>query len=356
LFVLTAGETARKSSGHRSSTGSAINLKVYPLAVTPEMVAQRTTSLYQSLPNRDDSFHPISSELYNWLVKPAEQQLAGKSNLIIIPHGILWHLPFEALQASADRYLLDQVSISYAPSFSSLREMIKQRRPTTRRRSGNSVGLLAFGDPTLSQELLQRIELTYENLQFNRSPEQDSEVQKVKALYGDANSRVFTGVNASEERAKTELARAGLLHFAAPAILDDISPMYSFVALASGGAGQSDGLFQPGEIIHLQTSARLAVLSAASRRLDQTGTGAAPIGLAWSWFVAGTPSVVCSRWEVRSPATSRLMFEFHSRLKASGRPASLATALQQSALTLRHSADYKHPYYWANFSLLGKGK
>jgi CHAT domain-containing protein/tetratricopeptide (TPR) repeat protein len=351
LFVLSADETNRKIGGNRSR--SVISLKAYPLEINREGLGQRVTSLYELLITRDESFAAATRELYDLLIKPAADQLAGKTKLVIVPDGILWRLPFETLQPAQDRYLLDQASTSYAPSLSTWREMI--RRPVSRVKS---TALLAFANPQLSKELLKRVELTYKGVKLEPSPAQDVEIQRLKSVYGDAQSRTLTGANASEERAKTEITRARILHFAVPAILDDISPMYSFIALSStGGNNLNDGLLQTREIMNLQTQARMVVLSAAGVRNDRNGAGAAAIGLAWSWFVAGSPSTVFSRWEVKSPSAAQLMADFHSRLRSGSRnQISKASALQRSMLTLRHSTGFQHPYYWAAFSLIGDGR
>jgi CHAT domain-containing protein len=353
LFALTVDEANRKIAGNRTRAGAVTALKAYPLSIKREALAQRVATLYQLLSNRDGSFHPLARELYDSLIRPAEDQLAGKTKLVIVPDGILWRLPFEPLQPADDRYLLDQAEISYAPSVSALREMSKQRRPASRTRA---LDLSAFANPQVSKDLMQRVELAYKNEKIEPSPEEEDELQRLRIVYGDVNSRSFTGPNASEERAKLEAARAGILHFAAPAVLDDISPMYSFIALAStSGNNANDGLLQTREIVNLQTPGRLVVLSASRFRNDGITNGGAAIGLAWSWFVAGSPSTVFSRWDVKSPSTTQLMAEFHSKLR-SRKQSSKASALQQSALAIRRSTDYQHPYYWAAFSLIGEAR
>jgi CHAT domain-containing protein len=234
---------------------------------------------------------------------------------------------------------------------SALREMVKPRRPAYRPRA---LDLSAFANPQLSKDLLQRVALTYNNEQIEPSPEEEDEIRRLRTIYGDLHSRSFTGQSAGEERAKLEVARAGILHFAAPALLDDISPMYSFIALAStSGNNANDGLLQTREIMNLQTPARLVLLSASRVRNDGVVNGGAAIALVWSWFVAGSPSTVFSRWDVRSASKMQLMAEFHSKLR-SRRPNSKASALQQSVLAVRRSTGYQHPYYWAAFSLIGE--
>ena len=203
---------------------------------------------------------------------------------------------------------------------------------------------------------MQRVELVYNSEEIVASPEQEREIQKLRTAYGDGQGRVFTGTSASEERAKIEAARYGILHFAAPAILDDASPMYSFIALSPGESNHEDGLLQSWEILNLHSQARLVVLSEASTKRERVGAGDAAIALAWSWFVAGTPTLISSRWKVESPIVTRLMTEFYSNLNAGPklrRSNPPAEVLRQSALTLRRSGDYQHPYYWSAFLLLG---
>jgi CHAT domain-containing protein len=355
LFVMSFEQTNKNTGGKKSRAGLVISLTAYPLGINREALSQRVTSLAESLMNRDESFHAQARELYDLLIKPAADQLANKTKLTIVPDGLLWNLPFETLQPAEDRYLLDQASTSYAPSLSALRDMNRQSRPAKLTKSS---GLLAFTNPQLSKELVQRVDLVYKNQKIEPSPERELEVERLKTLFGDAQSRTFTGAGASEERVRAETVGGRVVHFAAPAILDDTSPMYSFIALsASGQHSQNDGLLQTREIMNLETQAQLVVLSAAEVRSDRTVNGEAAMALAWAWFVAGSPSTVFSRWHVKSPSTTQLMVDFYSRLRAASRnSSSKAGALQQSALALRNSTAYQHPYYWGAFSLVGDAR
>src|ERR1700687_4543374 len=99
--------------------------------------------------------------------------------------------------------------------------------------------------------------------------------------------------------------------------------------------------------MNLHSAASLVVLSNSSIRRERIGSGDASIALVWSWVVAGTPAAAIGRWEVESPAVTQLMAEFHTRLRPRPRlkrSHSKADALRQSALTLRRSRAYQHPY------------
>ncbi len=47
--------------------------------------------------DRNPVFAGRAHELYELLIKPAAQQLQGVTSLCIIPDGILWDVPFQAL-------------------------------------------------------------------------------------------------------------------------------------------------------------------------------------------------------------------------------------------------------------------
>lgn len=333
LFVLTADKT-----GARRQTE--INLKVYPLEIRHDELASKVRHFQQLLTSRADNFHELSQELYDLLVKPAEDQIGLKTKLVVVPDGSLWHLPFEALQSSEDHYVVDQAQVSYAPSLSSLREMRKQRLPAARL---NSL-LIAYGNPELSKNFKTRFELAYAGVKLESSAGQDEEIKQMATSY-------YAGSQASEERIKSDISRARILHFSGPTILDDMSPMSSFIGLSSGTT-QQDGFLQIREIMDLQSTAELVVASTAQPSAVLNGNAA--VGFSWAWFVAGSPATLVSRWKVESPT---LLSGFYSSLKQPGRTrVSKARALHQSLLAIRRSPDHQHPYYWASLAMIGDAR
>jgi CHAT domain-containing protein/tetratricopeptide (TPR) repeat protein len=348
LFVLTADKGPNQTSTRKRAVE--INLKVYPLEIRHQELSSSVSNFEHQITSRADNFQQAAGDLYDLLVKPAEDQIALKTKLVIVPDGILWRLPFEALQSAKNHYLIDQMQVSYAPSFSALREMRKQRLPRGRL---NSL-LVAYASPALSKDFSARVELAYGGTRLQASAEQAVEAREAATTYGTNASRLFVGAEASEERMKEEVSRTRILHFATPALLDETSPMSSFIGLSSSSS-QQDGFLQAREVVDLQTSAELVVLSGSQRHGDLNG--GASIGFSWSWFVAGSPATMLSRWRVDSPAQSTVLSKFYFSMKPTIRThVSRARMLQQSILALRRSADYQHPYYWANFALIGDAR
>jgi CHAT domain-containing protein len=180
-------------------------------------------------------------------------------------------------------------------------------------------------------------------------------------LYGARRSKVYVGVAAREERVKAEANSARILHFATHGIFNDASPMYSHVLLSQAADNpQQDGLLEAWELLNLELNAELVVLSACETARGKVGAGEGLIGLTWALFVAGCPTTVASQWKVLDVSTKTLMVEFHRRLRSEtgDHRAKLwkAEALRQAQLALLRRREYRHPFYWAGFAVIGDGR
>ncbi len=370
LFVLTraedggtrrGGEGAKKGQGEGATEGAPFEpiLKVYPLEIKQEDLTARTEHFRQQLATRDPDFKAAASGLYASLLKPAEQQLKGKTKLVIVPDGTLWNLPFQALQTGGQRFLIEDYVVSYTPSLTVLRELMKARarRPP---RPADSPSLLAFGNPALGKEVVAQVKFTHSRGALSPLPEAEREVKTLARLYGAEHSKSYVGAEAREERLKAEAGKFSLLHLATHGVLNDASPMYSHIVLSqTEDNSKEDGLLEAWEIMRLNLSADLVVLSACETARGHIGAGEGVIGLSWALFVAGCPTTVVSQWQVESSSTTELMLEFHRSLKAKRTSSTVATlkaeALRDAALKLLRTNQYHHPFYWAGFVMVGDG-
>jgi CHAT domain-containing protein/uncharacterized protein HemY len=344
LFVLT-----------RQPGGAGVALKVYRLPVAQEALQRRAQRFRLQLSRPYLIFGPSARRLYDQLLRPAEGQLRGKRTLVIVPDGPLWELPFQALQPRRGRFLLEEFALSYAPSLTVLRE---SRRQEQRGRSGRTAGarptLLAFGNPSLGGQTVRLARLAQRGETPAPLPAAQAEVRALSRLYGEAQSRVFTGAAAAEECLKAQIGASRVLHFATHGLLDNTSPMYSHLLLAQPADGsREDGLLEAWELLQMELNAELAVLSACETARGRVGAGEGMIGLSWALFVAGCPTTVVSQWKVADASTARLMVAFHRELRAGQ---GKAAALRVAALKLRRAKATAHPYYWAPFVLVGDGR
>jgi CHAT domain-containing protein/tetratricopeptide (TPR) repeat protein len=336
LFVLTQGARG-------------VEIKAYPLAIKRDELNPLIRKFRQQLASLDLQFRSTARQLYDILLKPAQAQLAGKTQLVIVPDDALWELPYQALVTSKNQYLIETAAVSYAPSLTVLREMQTQRA----RRGKPTGSLLAFGNPSFGQETIQRVELAYRDEKLVPLPEAEAEVKALGQLYG-SRSKIYVHAAAGEARLKAEAAEAGILHIATHGVLNDAAPMYSHLALATNN-DKEDGLVEAWELMQLDLKADLAVLSACETARGQIGNGEGVIGLSWALFVAGVPSTLVSQWKVESSSTRDLMLGFHRNLKGtSAKPgAPKAEALRRAVLPLLKKPATNHPFYWAGFVLIG---
>ncbi len=260
-----------------------------------------------------EATHSHLQDLYQEVIAPFRERLDAK-HLTIVPHGILHYLPFHAL-FDGTSYLIDEFSISYAPS-ASIYELC------CRKESHSSGAPLILGVPD------------------SRAPFIEKEVHTVAgALQG---SRLVLGAEAGDEALRTTGAQSRLVHIATHGIFRQDNPMFSGIRLGASYLNLYD-------LYHLKLDAELVTLSGCATGLNVIAAGDELLGLVRGLLYAGTQSVLLTLWDVNDKSTSEFMASFYSRL---GSGETRGAALQGAIRALRES--YPHPYFWAPFVLIGK--
>lgn len=313
------------------TAGGAAKVDPFRIPVSREALERRAKDLRDTIARRDPAFRRHARSLYDLLLAPAARSLAGKTRVRIVPDGPLWDVPFHTLTSPAGRYWIEDATLSWAPSFTALRDLRAHPASTSPR-------LLAMGDPI--REGMERVQET------------GRQVQLVAAAYGRENATTFTGAEATESRFRSEAQSAGILHLATHGILDPESPLYSRLVF-SGSKGDDDGYLEAWELMRLKLNARLAVLSACETARGEAAQGEGIIGLNWAMFVAGVPSTVVSQWKVEAASSTNLLVAFYRHMK---RQPSFAVALRSAALETKADPRYEHPFYWAPYILVGRDR
>jgi CHAT domain-containing protein len=251
--------------------------------------------------------------LYAELLAPLRRYLRG-GHVVIIPHGVLHYLPFHALH-DGERYLIDSVSMSYAPSASVF--ALCQRQAS---QSSNSSLILGVPDA--------------------RAPFIADEVSAVASIL--PNSELFVGHQASETVLRQKGSRSKVIHIATHGNFRQDNPMFSGIRL--GGSYLS--LY---DLYQLRLNADLVTLSGCATGLNVVAAGDELLGLIRGLFFAGARSLLLSLWDVHDGTTAQLITAFYKKFCAGE---TMANALQAAMLELRESNP--HPYYWAPFVLAGK--
>lgn len=361
LFVLSKDE---QSLIKPKSSADLPVLNVYTINTKQKDLAGRIDRLRSRLIQKDAEFTDSARALFDLLIGPAQADLKSKTGLIIVPDGVLWQLPFQALQTSVNRFLIQDYTISYAPSLTVLSEMmdLKQKRQAS---YYSSPMLLAFGNPDVQSATTANLQAVYPGILGDEKvaslPQTEKLVNTLCRLYGADRSKVYVGTDAREDRVKKEAASFRILQFATHGIVDNTNPMYSRLVMSQSGVDEhEDGMLEAWEIMKLDLNAEIAVLSACETAQGRVAGGEGMIGLAWAFFVAGCPTTVVSQWPVAAQSTTELMIEFHKNLKPNiegqNSGMSKAEALRAASLKLMKNRRYRHPFYWAPFVIIGDGR
>ncbi|WP_341884143.1 CHAT domain-containing tetratricopeptide repeat protein [Synechococcus sp. UW140] len=119
-----------------------------------------------------------------------------------------------------------------------------------------------------------------------------------------------------------------------------------------------DGYLTAAEAVNLNLKGtELVVLSACSTGQGDARTGEGVYGLQRSLTVAGARSTLLSLWKVDDAATAEFMVRFYKRLKAGeGRSDALAAVQKEFRDGAAGNGQWKEPYYWAAWQLVGDWK
>jgi CHAT domain-containing protein len=273
------------------------------------------------------------TDLYEILIKPVEKELAGKKHLVVVPHGMLHYLPFQALRNQEGKYLIESYTVSYLPSASVLKYAREKNR-------GNHADLFAVANPVTDLSPL---------------PAAEVEAREVSALFD--RKQVLLGLGATKSKFKSEGPRYDMLLFSTHGEMIESDPLKSNLRFTP--TQQDDGKLTVSEIFDMEVKANLVTLSACETGLARGTKGDFPqgddlVGLSRAFIYAGAPSVVASLWKVSDDSTVEMMRSFYRNLKTMPK----AEALRQAQLGLAKSSAMtsSHPYFWAPFILVGDWK
>jgi len=282
-------------------------------------------------------------------------------NLIIIPDGILYYLPFETLIASDPNgkteihYLIEKYQISYSPSSSSLLFLLENET-----KGKESKGLLAFANPSYDiqnrsnnhKNHLNFFSELYSDNGFNITPLPFSqkEVSEISKYFPEDKRNLFFAKKAKEEIVKSiSLRDYRVIHFACHGFMDEEIPFRSALILALDDDVNEDGFLQAREIYNLRMQAELIVLSACQTGRGKLEKWEGVFGLPRIFFYAGAKSVLSSLWPVEDRSTAQFMRYFYYYLSKGKNKAS---ALRSAKLKMI-SSGFSHPFYWGAFVLNG---
>ncbi len=296
------------------------------LPVGQAVLAAQVDTFRASVIERRRTTTALAQALYRTLL--AEQSLTGVGRLFVVPHGPLHYLPFQALHDGRG-WLIERSALAVWPSAAVGKHLLARDAPGV-------ATLLGFGNPSSDRNV--------------PLPGAEREVQKVAQMF--RQSDVYLQRDATKQRFKLDANKAGVVHVAAHAEVDEVDPLFSRILFASDNS--EAGLLEAREIYGLELAGvRLITLSACESGLGKVAKGDEILGFTRSFLAAGASSIVASLWPVADDATELLMNRLYGEL-AAGRDLMLGMqAAQREVLGTRRFA---HPFFWAPFNVIGNGR
>jgi CHAT domain-containing protein len=268
----------------------------------------------------------IATKLYDLLIRPAAADLAASDikTLAFVLDGSIKNLPMAALY-DGRQYLIEKYSVALTPGLQLL-----DPRPLQRQQLKVLVG-----------------GLSEERQGFSALPGVETEVQQITT---EVPTQVLFNKTFTTDTFQTQVGGSS----------------FRVIHLATHGqfSSNADKTFiltydrridvkQLGELLQTRAQAtqnpiELLVLSACQ---TAAGDRRAALGLAGVAVRSGASSTLATLWAVDDQSTSALMVNFYQELARSG--TTKAEALRQSQLQLLQRPEFRHPFFWAPYVLVG---
>ena len=272
----------------------------------------------------------VSRELYDVLLQPIARAIRRNGQLIVSADGALHGLSFAALW-DGQAYLVERCAVWSVPSLTAMAwadaELARRRvLPPT---------LLAVGDPALSARRFPRL---------TRLAYAAREALAVTHFY--PHHATLIGADASRPRVLAATKIADIIHIAAHAVANPVSPVDSYIVTAADPDRDND-LITASDLAALgPLAARLVVLSACQTGSGRTARGEGVLSLARAVLAAGVPTVISNLWDASDADSYELFVALHREL-TNGRSAAEALRHVQLQYVRGASTVLRLPRAWA---------
>jgi hypothetical protein len=283
--------------------------------------------------------------------------LDGCDVLCVSAHGPLHMLPLHALRLTDGAYVGQRFGVCSIPGIGVLRHCrVRNRARSTGLRHRLRTGLAACVDM-----------LGEQSVNFAEDGKLLDPLRKGKRVLIGAEGRRA----ATKQRVIEQSERADVIHLSCHGVFAGDQgwndPLRSALLLGDGRRPHIDGpslrstpdeyadcLLTARDIYSLQLNADLVTLGACSTGRAQVEAGDDLLGLSRAWLYAGTPSLILSLWNMNTRSSHRLLQVFYEEWLSAGEPKWRALkSAWKALLTDTANPEFRHPYHWAPFMLVG---
>ncbi|NET43422.1 CHAT domain-containing protein [Okeania sp. SIO2B3] len=273
-----------------------------------------------------------AAEIYQWLIYPAEELLRDNKikTLVFVLEGRLRSIPLASLY-DGQEYVIQNYNVAIAPSL----ELIDPK-PLARKK----LEVLGMG-------------ITESRQGFPPLPNVRQELEDIQA---EASSEILLNESFTEKEANTEVADTPyqVIHIATHGeFSSNVEDTFILTWDDRINVEELRSMIKSG--VQQTSPVELLVLSACR---TATGDDRATLGLAGVAVRAGARSTIASLWYVSDEATAVLMKNLYEQLVDP--KITKAEALRRAQRKMLRDAqaqevnsEFKHPYFWSTFVLIG---
>lgn len=298
-----------------------------------QQLRQEVNEFRRGLERFYDDYDPSQAkQLYNWIVRPFEADLAQAkiSTLVFVQDGILRSIPMAALY-DGEQFLIQRYAIATTPSLT-----LTNAQPLNHQ----NLRALALG---LTQSA------TIDGQKFQALVNVMDEIQQVETQM--PGSKPLLDREFTRDRLQTELSQQTypIIHIATHGEFGT-DPESTFLVTGNNQKltlNELDTMIR--SVTRLNEQIELLALTACQ---TAAGDDRAALGLAGVAIQAGAKSALASLWFVNDAATAKVAGGFYAGIRNAGLTKAEALRTAQIAL-IEAGGQFAHPAYWAPYVLVG---
>ncbi|WP_414545353.1 CHAT domain-containing protein [Nostoc sp. CCY0012] len=268
----------------------------------------------------------FSQEIYDWLIRPAEVDQAFKDTktLVFVLDGRLRNIPIAALY-DGQQYLIEKYAVALSPGLQLMAARSLQQNQMVAIVGGISESRAGFSAlPAVESEVKQISQAVSSSTLLNQKFTSQALADRVKSSKADIVHLATHGQFSSR------LEDTFLLTWDGQVNVKELSEL-----LQNRGGNSSKAI-------------ELLVLSACD---TAAGDDRAVLGLAGLAVKSGARSTIATLWPVKDQAAAMLMTRFYEQLRQP--KITKAEALRQAQINLIRQTDFREPFFWSAFVLVG---
>jgi CHAT domain-containing protein/Tfp pilus assembly protein PilF len=342
-----------------------------------------------------------SAALADLVLRPLAEALRPANHWVLSPDADLWLVPWAALPADDEHYVLEKHRVSYVTSGRDLVSEVAKVRTGPPLVMADPDYDLAPADaraearrhakPAATAPSLRGVAGSARLGRVERLPATAAEAEAITPglrKYAGSDPRVFTDKQALEavfkaarrprvvmlsthgffleDQARPRPEKPGArAEAAADAAAPPENPLLRCGLLLAGcnqrdraGPDDEDGLLTGLEVVGVDLrGTELVVLSACETGLGEVRHGEGVAGLRQAFRLAGARSVVATLWQVPDKDTALLMAGLFDQLAQGRTPSEGLREAQRARIQARRErGNAAHPFFWAAFTVTGGGE